>query len=404
MRFDAKAFAVSSILVFGCMTAAQEPTLPTNYPKALYDESKVPAFTLPDSLVMQNGEKVTDAEMWMAKRRPEILKLFEMHVYGRTMAGRPTAMTSKVTAEDRHAENDKAITKTVMLYFTGNEEGPSMSLTIVLPQKENPVPIYMLAGFGRFNQDVFDRGYGIVICHIKEIQADRPDGYADSIRAFFAPPGQTKAASDEWGAIGAWAWGLSRAMDYLETDKDIDAKKVCLNGFSRYGKVVMWAGARDERFAITFSGESGCGGAVLVRRGFGETVKSINGYAPHWFCDTFKDYNDKVNELPVDWHELVALHALRPVYIATAEQDYWGDPHGSFLSAKHAGVVYELFGKVGLGVDQWPAVETPVGDFIGYHNRSGSHGQTAYDWQQYLNFSDRHFQMNKYEGAVSNIK
>ena len=240
----------------------------------------------------------------------------------------------------------------------------------------------------------------MVSARITQIQADNPNGYSASIRTFFAPPGQQEAGDDEWGAIGAWAWGLSRAMDYIETDKDIDARKVAINGVSRFGKVVMWAGAQDTRFAITFSGESGCGGAVIVRRSYGETVKSITGRFGYWFAKRFKEYADRVNDLPVDWHDLVALYAPRPVYIATAEQDHWGDPRGSFLAAKNADPVYKLFGKVGVGVDEMPKVDIPVGDFIGYHNRTGTHGQNNYDWEQFLNFADRHLGIKRAAAAA----
>jgi len=379
------------LLSLGGVLCAQPPQLPPNYPKALYDESLVPKYTLPDPLLMLNGQKVKDGKTWREKRRPEILKLFEAHVYGRTMAGRPKEMTWEVTAEDRQAMEGKAITKTVKLYFAGKPDGPSMELSITLPNTGKAVPIFLIAGGGRVNQLVLDRGYGMVGCRITQIQADRGDAYTSSIRAHFAPPGQTEPGVEEWGALGAWAWGLSRAMDYIETDNDIDAKKVALNGVSRYGKAVMWAGAQDERFAITFSGEAGCGGQVIARRGFGETIKSITTRYGYWFAKKLVDYADNVNGLPVDWHELVALHAPRPVYIATAERDYWGDPRGSFLAARHADPVYKLFGKVGVGVEQMPPVETPVGNFTGYHNRTGTHGQNNYDWEQYLNFADRHF-------------
>ena len=239
-------------------------------------------------------------------------------------------------------------------------------------------------------QWLLDRGYGLATFSAAQIEPDKIGSYEKSIRKFFAKPDQNQPGPDEWGAIGAWAWGLSRVMDYVVTDKDIDANKVCVAGFSRFGKVAMWAGAQDERFAIVFSGESGCGGAVIVRRGFGETVKIINNKFPYWFCGSFKDYGDRVNDLPVDWHMLVAVMAPRPVYIATAEQDLWGDPRGSFLSAKYAEPVYQLFGKKGLGVEDMPPLETPVGITIGYHIRKGTHNLTDYDWQQFLNLADRH--------------
>ena len=214
--FKAKTI-VAFLVFFGCTSAGQEPA-PS---KPLYDESKVPAFTLPDPLITQSDKKVTDAKMWKEKRRPEIVKLFEEHVYGRTMIGRPKEMTWEVTAENREGMFDKGISKTVNIYFAGKEDGPSMRLDIRLPKSEKPVPLYMITDFERFNRKVLDRGYGMILCNLRQIQADAPDSYAESIRAFFAP-GQKQAGPDEWGAIGVWAWAMSRAMDYVETDKDID--------------------------------------------------------------------------------------------------------------------------------------------------------------------------------------
>ncbi len=349
-------------------------------------------LNLPDPLILLNGEKVTDAKTWKEKRRPEILNLFETHVYGRTMIGRPKEMMWKVMSQDREAMKRKAIIKSVTIYFTDKKDWPKLKLDITLPADAGkPVPVFLIPGPGGNLKILLNRGYGLVNFNPWQVEPDTKEGsYEKSIRKVFAKPGQTKPGPDEWGAIGAWAWAMSRAMDYIETDPDIDVGKVCIMGFSRFGKVAMWAGAQDERFAVVFSGESGCGGAVIVRRGYGESIQSINGYAPHWFNDNFKKYGDRVNELPVDWHMLVALMAPRPVYIATAADDHWGDPYGSFLSAKYAGPVYKLFGKGGLGVDDMPAVDTPVGDFIGYHNRRGGHSINDYDWKQFLAFADRH--------------
>jgi len=378
---------------FALPLLAQPPQLPANYPKGLYDETKVPKYTLPDVLVSLDGTKVVDSTTWKEKRRLEILRLFETYVYGRTIMGRPKEMSWEVVSEDRNALHDSAVTKKVTIYFTSKKEWPKMDLNITLPKHTSlRCPVFLVPGWVRDPQTLLKRGYGVVTFNPWEVEPDRKDSaYIKGIRKFYDKPGQTEPDSEEWGSIGAWAWAMSRAMDYLETDRDIDAKKVCIMGVSRFGKVVMWAGAQDERFAIVFSGESGCGGAVIVRRGFGETVRSINGYAPHWFDGKFKEYNDRVNDLPVDWHMLVATMAPRPVYISTAEEDYWGDPNGSFLSGKYAEPVYALFGEKGLGVEEQPAVETPVGDFIGYHKRKGGHGLNEYDWEQYLNFADRHF-------------
>jgi (4-O-methyl)-D-glucuronate---lignin esterase len=388
----------SFFVTLGCFALAQTPQLPPNYPKAQYDESKVPQYTLPDPLLLLNGKKVKNTKTWIKKRRPELLKLFATNIYGRTMVGRPKDMTWEVISTDTKALEAAAITKTVAIYFVGKKDGPKMDLRITLPARaQRPTRIFLVPAGDRYVQALVSHGYGLATFTPASIEADNKDGYAKSVRAFFAPGSQKEPGPDEWGALGAWAWGMSRAMDYLMTDPDVDGRKVSIMGFSRFGKAAMWAGAQDERFAIVFSGESGCGGANIVRRQYGETIKLVTAYAPFWFDANFKSYADRVNDLPLDWHMLIALMAPRPVYIATAEQDYWGDPRGSFLAAKAAEPVYKLFGKAGLGVNEMPPVETPVGDTIGYHNRKGTHGVTDYDWQQFLAFADRHFGIAKTE-------
>ena len=186
-------------------------------------------------------------------------------------------------------------------------------------------------------------------------------------------------------------------MDLIQTDSSIDGRRVCLLGFSRFGKAAMWAGAQDERFAIVFSCESGCGGATIVRRGIGETVKLINGQFPHWFCGNYRKFDNSVDALPVDWHMLIALMAPRPVYVSTAEEDLWGDPLGSFLAAKSAGPVYALFGEEGVGKTEMPPVETPVGEYIGFHMRKGAHGITDYDTERFIDFAKKHFHLSERE-------
>ncbi len=391
---------LASLIGVNPLLGAQQK--PTADPPGQYDEAKVPPYTLPDPLLLLNGKKVTSTRTWIKRRRPEILKLFETNVYGRTMVGRPQAMTWEVTTNNTGLAPGISAAKTVIIYLAGKKDeaeknAPKMVLQILLPANaKKPVPVFLMpTTFHRIPQQVLDRGYGFVSFDPTSVEPDNTNGYAKSVRSFFAPPNQKGPGPDEWGAIGAWAWAMSRAMDYLVTDPDIDAKRVSIAGVSRYGKVTMWAGAQDERFAIVFSGESGCGGANIVRRQFGETVKAITGTFPYWFDGNFKTYGDRVNELPVDWHMLIALMAPRPVYIATAEEDHWGDPHGSFLAAKAAEPVYKLFGEAGLSVDDMPAVATPVGDWIGFHNRKGTHGIDEYDWEQFLNFADRHFGISR---------
>jgi hypothetical protein len=193
--------------------------------------------------------------------------------------------------------------------------------------------------------------------------------------------------------LGAWGWGLSRALDYLETIPEVNAGQVVVFGHSRLGKTALWAGAQDERFAVVISNNSGEGGASLARRNYGENIACSIEHASWRYCRRFCDFVDRENELPFDQHMLLGLVAPRPVYVASATKDSLADPQGEFLSAVHAEPIYGLFGLRGIGTSTWPpAADTSLGEAIGYHLRTGEHAITEFDWHEYLDFADRHFQ------------
>ena len=237
---------------------------------------------------------------------------------------------------------------------------------------------------------VLKRGYATATAYYGDLCPDRPEGLTEAVGALFGTRADAKREGDEWGAIGIWAWGLSRAMDYLVTDPELDDRRVALHGHSRLGKAALWAGAQDERFALVISNNSGSAGAKLMRRHFGSTIAFATSSFPFWFSRNYATYSNRDQEVPVDQHQLIALIAPRAVHVGSAIEDLRADPRGEFSSVKGAEPVYQLFGKRGLGVSDMPAVDQPVlGDAMAYHVRSGKHDITAYDWAQYLDFADR---------------
>jgi len=411
-----------------CLSAAaREPN---------YDESKVGNYTLPDPLTMQDGTPVRTAQDWNQKRRPELLALFASQMFGRTPSGKVKARY-EVLSPDAPALGGVAIRRQVRVHFSDRSDGPKMDILLYIPASApKPVPVFAGLNFNGNHtvhadlgirladewvagtepkgvnrekrqhtrqspaestrgsdaeawqvEKIVKRGYALATVYYEDINPDWVDGTAVGVRPLLYKPGQTTPAPDGWGAIGAWAWGLGRIADYLEMDKDIDAKRIALIGHSRLGKTALWAGALDQRFAIVISNDSGEGGAALSKRIYGEEIVNLNTAFPHWYCDNYKQYSDHADKLPFDAHELLALIAPRPVYVASAEED----PRGEFLSAAAAGRVYELLGKQGLGTDQMPGLHQPIMHTVGYHVRAGKHAVTAYDWDQYLTFADLQF-------------
>jgi hypothetical protein len=393
------------------------------------DEAKVGEYKLPPLLETQDGKPVRTAAQWKSKRRPEILRLYEEHVHGQTPAGLPRDLSFTVVEEDRRALGGLAHRKQIEVRFSKKPDAPVMHILLYTPAAaRRPVPVFLGLHFNgnwaivddpgvrlydtwdRKTQKrvtpapdvkrgtskewdvplVLSRGYGIAAIYYGDIEPDFPEGAGlpFGVRPLFWKEGQTARAPGDWGAIGAWAWGLSRGLDYLLKDRAVDGKRVIAFGQSRLGKTVLWAGAQDQRFAMVVASCSGEGGAALSRRDYGENLDNMTTTYLYQFSENFKQYHKNWNELPVDAHMLVALMAPRPVLLNTGSEDKWSDPRGEFLAAQAASPAWALFGKKGLLGEAQPAPDVPLLRDLAFHEHTGRHAILATDWKVFLDYAD----------------
>ena len=400
-------------------------------PKANEDESLVVMSPLPDPLVRPDGSVISSPKDWPAQRA-RWMQLIADNEYGVAPSEKVDLkwelveeglMNIDKTKRQQfvvHLKTDAASVDIDLVLFTPNKPGKakgtflglnfqgnhtidaSTSLRIpkgwVANDPKTGVTENRASKMARGAQErrwpiaeITERGYAVASAYYGDIDPDFDDGFKNGVHSLFPNHVASPDHRDRWGSISAWAWGLSRLMDVLVQQPNVDAEHVAVIGHSRLGKTSLWAGATDSRFGIVIVNNSGCGGAALERRNFGETVARINTSFPHWFCPKFKDYNQNESAMPFDQHTIVACIAPRPVYIASATKDLWADPKGEYLSGWFASPVYKLLGYNGLPSETPPAPDTNVGDRVGYHNRTGPHDILSFDWHQYMNFADRHW-------------
>ena len=394
-----------------------------------YDEAKVGDYTLPAPLICADGERVTNSGMWLQKRRPEILELYRENIFGRSPDA-ATNVTFNVWETSTNALGGMATRKQIEINFSGTPNGPVAHLLLYTPAGKTNCPAFLclsftgnyaviddpaIAIFPEWNwktkefgmprnpvrgsaarnwkiAETIARGYGIAIVNYQEIEPDLPNGAGFKYGLHKIFPAQ---ATNGCGAIGAWAWGASRALDYLQTDPAVDAGRVILFGHSRLGKTVLWAGAQDIRFAAVIANGSGEMGAALSRRDYGETVEDVCKHFPYWMCGNFLQFSNHWNTLPVDSHFLLSLIAPRPLFLNSGSEDKWGDPRGEFLAARTATPVYELLGKTGITETNFPPLDEPLKHDLWLNCHIGKHDVLPSDWDKFLDFTDAHFSQNK---------
>ena len=380
----------------------------------IYDQSKVSHYDLPPLLVTAEGKTIKTPEEWRNIRRPQILALFSNLVYGRVPKPESPIKTEfEVKKTDPEFMGGKATRKDVQIRFS-NEKGKAEMLVLVfVPNKATkPVPAFVKHSFnntksrdfnahptqpGRLRNgwplgEFFDRGYAFVAVYQQDLVGHNEVEFLKGIHPLFYKKGQSFPKAHEWGVLSAVAWGAMRAMDYLQTDSDIDHNRVAIMGHSKMGKAALWTAAQDERFALAISAQSGCAGAALWRRRSGETLEKMVTRFPYWLCRNAWKFVNREDDLPLDQHMLLACIAPRPVYVHSGVEDTWADPRGEYLSAYHASEVYRLFGKKGLTSESSPPVgKAIIESDVGYHIREGGHSIEMYDWQRFLDFADYHF-------------
>lgn len=426
-----KILLVACFALFSATLFAQQPNRPTNVAgiPVNYDEDKVGAYTLPDLLLAADGKRITDSKDWTKKRRPEILKLIEETEFGKRPPA-PKNMSFDVFDKGTPAFNGKARRKQVTIYFDKTDPQHKMELLIYLPAAaKGKVPLLLNISFSAPNQIIDDpgvkigetwnptegkkikadrpsqfgkmnveqfieAGFGFATVYYGDIEPDFKDGIKYGIRGKYLEPGKTQPADNEWGAISAWAWGLSRAMDYFEKDKQIDARRIAVQGASRLGKTVLWTGVSDPRFKMVIASISGEGGAALARRNYGETIGHITDPSRYYyqFAPNYHKYSNKANELPFDAHFLVALMAPRPLLLQTGSTDYWSDPKGEFLSAIEATRVYKLFGESGVETTEMPKPNDTslLMNKLGYYMHDGGHTVLPEDWKRFIEYMKKY--------------
>lgn len=399
----------------------------------IFDEALVPAYTLNDLMVMNDGRRISTLEEWR-ERRKELQTILEETVYGK-VPSIPFEISSEILEDWSPAFDGIGKRKQRRLTITTEHGSISANVLIYAPQNiETPVPAFLgLNFFGNqtiapdpniiatktwllkksedgppsIEEKVMDRGifttgwplkmvleegFAIATACYSEFDPDYDDGYKNGLHGIFSSP-EYHRNPDDWGAVSAWAFGLSRILDVLVQEPLIDAARITAVGTSRLAQTALWAGVTDERFFMVVDNESGSGGSALNKRCFGENVSAINLRFPHWYCDNFSKYDHNEAALPMDTHGVVALAAPRPIYFGTAVEDLWSDPRGTFEAAKAASIVYEFLGKPGLPMETFPDVsQTDHHGTIGFHRRAGGHGVNEFDWLQFIAFFKSHLQ------------